>query len=319
MTEIEAYVAEIRVGPMQGLIISDIILGVEVDPINFDLWFFYFCCRGVAQLASALVWGTRGRRFESSHPDHARVVPASCPGGVMTEVRSGAFNELIAQPDTHVALDLSGDARSLLVLFGGIAGGVSMPVFEFFRLTAGMPGKKAFLRDPRRGWYQLGLPGVGPTAQDVRRYLDDVIASARVDRVVMAGASAGGYAAMLFGAWCGADEVLAFSPQTFIDAANRRAAGDDRWSPQIDHLHAVNPPEAVYDLRDVVESTSTPRISLHVSSDDALDLVHTHHVADLPGVTITVHDQGGHRLVKTLRDRGILAPLLQGALRLPPP
>lgn len=26
---------------------------------------------GVAQLGSALEWGSRGRRFKSSHPDHA--------------------------------------------------------------------------------------------------------------------------------------------------------------------------------------------------------------------------------------------------------
>lgn len=235
----------------------------------------------------------------------------------MNETRSGAFNDLISQSDTHVALDLAGDARSLLILFGGIAGGVSMPVFEFFRLTAGMPGKKAFLRDPRRGWYQLGLPGVGPTAQGVRRYLDQVITEADVDRVVMAGASAGGYAAMLFGAWCGVDHVLAFSPQTFIDAANRAAVGDNRWEPQIDHLHAQNPPEAIYDLREALKASVTPHIALHVSNDDPLDLLHAHRVADLPNVTITEHDRGGHRLVKTLRDRGILGPLLQDALRLP--
>jgi hypothetical protein len=28
--------------------------------------------RGVAQLASALAWGARGRKFESSHPDQAK-------------------------------------------------------------------------------------------------------------------------------------------------------------------------------------------------------------------------------------------------------
>ena len=38
---------------------------------------FLFCCynedinsRDVAQFGSVLVWGTRGRRFKSSHPDH---------------------------------------------------------------------------------------------------------------------------------------------------------------------------------------------------------------------------------------------------------
>ena len=28
--------------------------------------------RGVAQLASALAWGARGRKFESSHPDESK-------------------------------------------------------------------------------------------------------------------------------------------------------------------------------------------------------------------------------------------------------
>ena len=53
------------------------------------------------------------------------------------------------------------------MLFGGIAGGVSMPVFEFFRVTADFPAKSVFLRDPRRGWYQLGIPGVGDSAADI--------------------------------------------------------------------------------------------------------------------------------------------------------
>ncbi len=79
----------------------------------------------------------------------------------MSEVLTGAFDSLLSRPDAHVVLDLETESRTLLVLFGGIAGGVSMPVFEFFRLTAGFPAKKAFLRDPRRGWYQLGIPGVG--------------------------------------------------------------------------------------------------------------------------------------------------------------
>lgn len=30
--------------------------------------------RGVAQLASALAWGARGRKFESSHPDYFTVM-----------------------------------------------------------------------------------------------------------------------------------------------------------------------------------------------------------------------------------------------------
>lgn len=37
---------------------------------------FAVSIRGVAQLASALAWGARGRKFESSHPD--RVIKKGC-------------------------------------------------------------------------------------------------------------------------------------------------------------------------------------------------------------------------------------------------
>lgn len=230
----------------------------------------------------------------------------------MTSPSDGEFDALIARPETHVALQLQGDAKNLLILFGGIAGGVSMPVFEFFRQTATLPGKKAFLRDPRRGWYQLGIPGIGETAQDVRAALDSVIAEANVDRVVMAGASAGGYAALLFGAWCGVDHVLAFSPQSFVDAENRLRAGDDRWPEQIASLHASGSSrQATLDLLGVLpQSAANTRFHVHVSSDDALDLVHAERLATVPGLTITRHERGGHRLVKTLRDRGVLQPML---------
>jgi hypothetical protein len=235
----------------------------------------------------------------------------------MTELRLGTFDSLIAQPETHVALDLSGDAAALLILFGGIAGGVSMPVFEFFRLTSEMPGKKAFFRDPRRGWYQRGIPGIGDSAFDVRDYLSRAIDRANVDRVVMAGASAGGYAALLFAAWCGADEAIAFSPQTFIDELNRRDHKDARWADQISDLHrALGPDNAWFDLVNVLPADAPKtHFQVHVSTDDALDLVHAHRIADRAGVQIFEHDRGGHRLVKTLRDRGVLQMILLDALR----
>jgi hypothetical protein len=234
----------------------------------------------------------------------------------MSEVLTGAFDTLLARPDAHVVLDLETESRTLLVLFGGIAGGVSMPVFEFFRLTKGFPAKKAFLRDPRRGWYQLGIPGVGESASDVRAFLSAAIERAQADRVVMAGASAGGFAALLFGSWCGVNEVIAFSPQTFVDAENRRLAGDKRWPEQVDALHqAMGGRSSTLDLLDVLPvDPGKTEYQIHVSTDDPLDLVHAHRVADRGGVNVIEHQQGGHRLVKTLRDRGLLQPMLLQAL-----
>ncbi len=234
----------------------------------------------------------------------------------MTEILTGAFDSLITRPDAHVVLDMEPASQTLLILFGGIAGGVSMPVFEFFRLTSTLPVKKVFLRDPHRAWYQRGIPGIGDSSSDVHSFLAATIERARVNRVVMAGASAGGFAAILYGAQCGVDEVLGFSPQTFIDADNRRQAGDSRWEEQIDALHASKSDHAMtLDLLDVLppESGKT-RYQVHVSSDDALDLLHANRIAGLGGVEVVEHERGGHRLVKTLRDRGVLQPMLLHAL-----
>jgi predicted esterase YcpF (UPF0227 family) len=235
----------------------------------------------------------------------------------VTDLRQGSFESLVSRPDTHVVYALDGPGRTLLVLFGGIAGGVSMPVFEFFRLTSAMPGKKAFFRDPLRSWYQRGIPGIGDSAESIRDFLQSLIAQANADRVVMVGASAGGFAAILFGTWCNADAVIAFSPQTFIDRTNRELAGDDRWTEQIDALHAaVGPDVPDQDLLNVMPAANSQRqFAIHVSSDDHLDLIHARRVAHIPGVNVVEHERGGHRLVKTLRDRGILQPMLLEALQ----
>ena len=234
----------------------------------------------------------------------------------MTEIQRGSFESLVSRPDTHVVLDLETPGDALLIVFGGIAGGVSMPVFEFFRMASTIGARKAFLRDPRRAWYQLGIPGVGDTAGAVRDYLQAMIARAGAPRTVMAGASAGGFAALLFGVQCAVDEVIAFSPQTFIDAGNRARTGDHRWQEQIDAMHlALGTAAATLDLRDVLPcAPGSTRFHVHVSTDDELDLVHAQHIADRGGVAIVEHDRGGHRLVKTLRDRGVLRPLLLEAL-----
>jgi len=234
----------------------------------------------------------------------------------MPDVLTGDFDSLVSRHDANVVLDLETDSRTLLVVFGGIAGGVSMPVFEFFRIASGFPAKKAFLRDPRRGWYQLGIPGVGESAADVRLFLDSLITRAGADRVVMAGASAGGFAALLFGCWCGADEVIAFSPQTFVDAESRRMAGDARWTEQIDALHTAMPERSpTLDLLDVLpRGPGSTQFQVHVSSDDPLDLLHANRLVGLESVEIFEHERGGHRLVKTLRDRGLLQPMLLQAL-----
>lgn len=46
-----------------------------------------------------------------------------------------------------------------------------------------------------------------------------------------------------------------------------------------------------------------------------LDARHAQRVAGLPGVSLHRYDEGGHRLVGVLRDRGDLRRIMEGALR----
>jgi hypothetical protein len=229
-----------------------------------------------------------------------------------------AFAAQVADQSRHAVADFSTDSSTLLILFGGIAGGVSMPVYEFFRVTEGYPVKRLFLRDPRYSWYLRGLPGAGDDAASIAAGLEDAIRQAGASRVVIAGASAGGFAALRFGSLLGADHVLAFSPQTFIDAPRRAEAGDDRWGPQIAALHtALGPDSPEYDAVPPVLAASGVRCSVHVSDDDPLDMAHAARLEGLGHVGITVHHRGGHRLVKFLRDTGSLKEILGGALAAP--
>jgi pimeloyl-ACP methyl ester carboxylesterase len=228
------------------------------------------------------------------------------------------FAAQVADPARHAVADFSPDSATLLVLFGGIAGGVSMPVYEFFRVTDGYPVKRLFLRDPRYSWYLRGLPDVGDDATSIESAMADAIRQSGASRVIMAGASAGGFAAIRFAARLGAERAIAFSPQTFIDASQREAVGDGRWHDQIVSLHGALGPQAPdYDVRPLVADVPDLRCDIHVSTDDPLDIVHARRLADLPNVTIAEYAGGGHKLVRWLRDNGHLREILTEALGAP--
>lgn len=227
------------------------------------------------------------------------------------------FGTAGTDPDGAIATDFSAGGESALVLFGGIAGGVSMPVFEFFRLTAGYPTNKLYLRDPRRAWYLLGLPEAPGGLAGVGERIASEVARSGATRIIAAGSSAGGFAAIRFGVALGAAAVHAFSPQTFLDARQRHAVGDDRWREHVAAVHAAVGADAEdLDLRPFLErhAKHATAITIHVSRADPLDVVHADHLRGLPGVEVVEYAEGGHALVRWLRDTGQLGPLLRHAI-----
>lgn len=200
------------------------------------------------------------------------------------------------------------------VLFGGIAGKLSLPPFEFYSAGRILSDHKLFLRDIRGKWYQRGVAAVGPDAQAVAEFIGRKFAESGAREIVFVGNSMGGYAALLFCGMLRTGRAIAFAPQTFVDPHLRQIHGDDRWAPQLAGLHEAPQDGDILDLLPFLQERH-PDISadIHVAWRNRLDFVHARHLGDaLPGVRVHKFDQGGHDLVKKLRDDGLLAAILAG-------
>jgi hypothetical protein len=217
-----------------------------------------------------------------------------------------------------VEADLDVDSDVMFVAFGGLAGKIGMPPFEFFRLAGDLPVKKLFLRDLRQAWYQLGIADERPTFDGVVDFLGKMTDQAGVRRLVFFGNSAGGYAALAAGRLMGADEVHAFSPQTFLSPELRHAHGDERWADEMARVHDRRPPvpgrflDLAVLFAEVATTASTSHV--HYGAGYDLDSAHALRLAGQQGVELHPHEGADHDLVRRMRDDGGLADILVRAI-----
>jgi pimeloyl-ACP methyl ester carboxylesterase len=210
------------------------------------------------------------------------------------------------------------DSNVLLLAFGGMAGKITIPPFEFFSITAEMPVKRLFVRDLRHAWYHLGIPGLGSTISAVGTSLKQLIASQQVDRLVTVGSSAGGYAALVFGTLLGADRVLCFAPQTTIDPAILSEMHDRRWAGMLRNLEAVNGVDSHWTdlrraLREVRREKNT-NYDLYFDHSFQADRLHAERLAEIDGVRLHGLQGAGHAIARAMRDSGELERILLRAL-----
>jgi dienelactone hydrolase len=227
------------------------------------------------------------------------------------------FREGLERPEVALSIDMSSDSRTLLIAFGGMVGRIGMPPFEFFALTGGMPIKRVFVRDLRQAWYHRGIPGHGETLADCAESLRKLIGEHDVDRVLTTGNSAGGYAALVFGALLGAETVLCFAPQTVLDRDALAAMDDHRWDDRLAELAAAGAlDERWSDVRRALAGARRPDTRYRIYFDDSFapDRLHAERLSGIAGVQLYRFGRGRHSVARTLRDTGALEKVLRGAL-----
>lgn len=224
------------------------------------------------------------------------------------------FQARLQDPSVSFVREVCGDSRSAMMAFGGINLGLGMPNFEFFQMARDIAAHKYFFRDVQQAWYHRGLPGVAPRIDGIAAFIRDELDGIGARRIAFFGNSMGGYAALLLGALVQADEVHAFAPQTFLSPWSLLRHRDLRWTRDIWRTYLSADCTAYLDLREVLRDAQGTRFHIHFSAETRLDAVHARHLAGLPNVHLHDHPEGGHGVVKTLRDSGALEAIIRGAL-----
>lgn len=203
-----------------------------------------------------------------------------------------------------------------------MVGRMGIPPFEFFSLTGGMPVKRLFVRDLRQAWYHRGISDHGSTIAEVADSLRALLARAEIDRLVVAGTSAGGYAALVFGTLLAADTVLCFAPQTVLDLEMLAAMDDHRWDDRLGRQLAAGAVDRRWtDLRHALPGArrADTEYRIYFAEEVRADRLHAERLADLEGVRLYRFGHAGHNIARSLRDAGALRRVLQRAVAEPEP
>lgn len=172
-----------------------------------------------------------------------------------------------------------------VVAFSGCAPRNS--VFEWVQTFSLMACNFVGVRDDANDWYQTH-----------REYIGERIANmAPTTKRLFIGASAGGFAALMFGHLLEADGVLAISPQSACGKA-KRDLGDYRWPKWCEETPSCD------------IAGPYPNAVFHYAANDEFDVIHAKRL-DCEHV---VHPSGGHALPDVLKKAGQIGDIIAEAV-----
>lgn len=206
---------------------------------------------------------------------------------------------------------LPGERTDVLFLsFGGVRMGSGMPPFEFTASLSsrGVPGY--FIKDFRQSWYHEGLLGLSRDIAGTHLFLQELVARQGCKKLVTLGNSAGGYAAILFGALLNADRVAAFAPQAEVthDVVRQYANYDSPPPAQF-----LDKKTSVPSLVNFLSSRPTlPEIRVYYGAECRPDVEDAGKLARFDRVKlVAVPDTAAHTIAAELKRRGQLSGILE--------
>ncbi|HEX7070158.1 MAG TPA: hypothetical protein VF190_05110 [Rhodothermales bacterium] len=183
------------------------------------------------------------------------------------------------------------------------------------RSTAAMEARKIYVRDVTNSWYLGELPGLENGLFSLAELIQEERERYQIRETICLGCSMGGFGAILVGLLTGADRIVAFSPQSFVDRTHRILYADRRSWDLKERLHRMHDAEfrrQFFDLKPIVEerAAESTEIAIHVPRENRLDRIHARRLQRAPIVRIHEYPFSDHTFVRRLSREGKLLDLI---------
>lgn len=204
------------------------------------------------------------------------------------------------------------DSEILVVAFSGMATQLSMPPAEFMRTFLAKNISVIFIKDFWQCWYQKGLLGLTKNIDETASFLKQELLKVNPKKIIFIGTSAGGYASILFGILLNIDEILSFSPQTYIEEQifAKFKAADSR----IDDLNFTSP---YLDISKIPQLHSfSGNINIYYGAQNGDDKQHAQNLSKFKSVKLVELATDTHNTAKYLKEQGKLNEIFENKMTL---
>ena len=199
------------------------------------------------------------------------------------------------------------NSEILVVAFSGMATQLSMPPAEFMRTFVSKNISVIFIKDFWQCWYQKGLLGLTKNVDETAMFLKQELSEINAKKVIFIGTSAGGYASILFGILLNIDEILSFSPQTYIE--KKVFAKFKSVDSRIDDINFTSP---YLDLSKIPESQSySGKMNIYYGDQNKHDKQHARKLSQFKSVNLIDLPTNTHNTAKYLKDQGKLNKIFE--------
>ena len=208
--------------------------------------------------------------------------------------------------------DFEMESDILIISFSGLNGWLGGMFNSRYPFIIGqMVTNKIFIMDKSDSWYHNGIDGLTANINETIEFIQNIIAQKKYSKILCVGASMGGYMALLVGRVIGATNIVAFSPQTFLDDNNRKKYSDTRWGSEIKKLNKSNIDKRHFDLQKLYKEklNSDTKIEIHYSRNIKLDEIHAKHL-NSKKIKLVGYDDADHYIAVYLHKKGALEKII---------